>query len=79
MQLRWENIELKEKIVVVLFVSFIFACTLNGISAKDRSNQNNETDFVVDFNPEFTPLGYQNESEYYTAFDIELARTCNKR
>ena len=40
---------------------------------------NNDTNFVVGFNPEFPPFTYKDAEGNYTGFDLELAREVAKR
>lgn len=42
-------------------------------------NINNETNFVVGFNPEFPPFTYKDANGSYTGFDLELAKEVARR
>ena len=42
-------------------------------------NINNETNFVVGFNPEFPPFTYKDANGNYTGFDLELAKEVASR
>ena len=49
------------------------------IFTSSSDSANNETNFIVGFNPEFPPFTYKDDNGSYTGFDLELAQEVAKR
>lgn len=71
-------------LTIVLAASLMVGCVsaeglfdMFGDSASD--NVNDDTNFVVGFNPEFPPFTYKDGNGNYTGFDLELAEEVAKR
>ena len=77
-----------KKILIILTIVLATSLMIGSASAdgffdifKDSSsdNMNNETNFVVGFNPEFPPFTYKDSNGSYTGFDLELAQEVANR
>ena len=71
-------------LAIVLTTSLMMTCVsaegLLDIFGNDNSETvNDDTTFVVGFNSQFPPFGYQDKNGNYTGFDLDLAKeVCNR-
>lgn len=77
-----------KKIILVLTIILAASLMIGSASAEGffdifgdsaSDNVNNDTNFVVGFNPEFPPFTYKDAEGNYTGFDLELAKEVAKR
>lgn len=77
-----------KKLLIILTLILAASLMIGSASAEgifdifnDNSsdNINNETNFVVGFNPEFPPFTYKDANGSYTGFDLELANEVASR
>ena len=77
-----------KKIILVLTIILAASLMIGSASAEGffdifgdsaSDNVNNDTNFVVGFNPEFPPFTYKDDEGNYTGFDLELAKEVAKR
>jgi polar amino acid transport system substrate-binding protein len=77
-----------KKIILVLTIILAASLMIGSASAEGffdifgdsaSDDVNNDTNFVVGFNPEFPPFTYKDAEGNYTGFDLELAREVAKR
>ena len=65
-------------LTLVLAASLMMACvsaqTIFDYFSAESEPVNNETNFIVGFNAQFPPFGYQDENGNYTGFDLDLAK-----
>lgn len=73
------------KILILLTIILATSLLIGSASAEgildifQDDNANNETNFVVGFNPEFPPFTYKDSNGSYTGFDLELAQEVANR
>ncbi|WP_458453218.1 amino acid ABC transporter substrate-binding protein [Methanobrevibacter sp.] len=52
---------------------------LDFLNSTDSTGANNDTTFVVGFNSNFPPFGYEDDNGEFTGFDLDLAKeVCNR-
>ena len=77
-----------KKILIILTIILAASLMIGSASAEGffdifednaSDNVNNETNFVVGFNPEFPPFTYKDTNGSYTGFDLELAEEVARR
>ena len=76
-----------KRILIILTVIFAASLMIGSVSAEgmfdiftsSSDSTNNESNFVVGFNPEFPPFTYKDDNGSYTGFDLELAQEVAKR
>lgn len=77
-----------KKIFVVLLIIITLSLMMGTVSAEglfglfedNASSQiNNDTNFMVGFNPEFPPFTYKDDNGSFTGFDLELAQEVANR
>lgn len=65
-------------LTLVLAASLMMACvsaqTIFDYFSAESEPVNNETNFIVGFNAQFPPFGYQDENGNFTGFDLDLAK-----
>ncbi len=65
-------------LTLVLAASLMMACvsaqTIFDFFSTEPEPVNNETNFIVGFNAQFPPFGYQDDNGNYTGFDLDLAK-----
>lgn len=65
-------------LTLVLASSLMMACvsaqTMFDFFSSESEPVNNETNFIVGFNAQFPPFGYQDDDGNYTGFDLDLAK-----
>lgn len=67
-------------ITLSLMMSSVSAEGLFGLFEDNASSQiNNDTNFIVGFNPEFPPFTYKDDNGSFTGFDLELAQEVANR
>lgn len=77
-----------KRILVVLLIIITLSLMMGTVSAEglfglfedNASSQiNNDTNFIVGFNPEFPPFTYKDDNGSFTGFDLELAQEVANR
>lgn len=77
-----------KRIFVVLLIIITLSSMMGTVSAEglfglfedNASSQiNNDTNFIVGFNPEFPPFTYKDDNGSFTGFDLELAQEVANR
>lgn len=77
-----------KRIFVVLLIIITLSLMMGTVSAEglfglfedNASSQiNNDTNFIVGFNPEFPPFTYKDDNGSFTGFDLELAQEVANR
>ena len=76
-----------KRILVILTVIFAASLMIGSVSAEgifdifssSSNSGNNESNFIVGFNPEFPPFTYKDDGGNFTGFDLELAQEVAKR
>ena len=77
-----------KRILVVLIIIITLSLMMGTVSAEglfglfedNASSQiNNDTNFIVGFNPEFPPFTYKDDNGSFTGFDLELAQEVANR
>lgn len=67
-------------ITLSLMMGTVSAEGLFGLFEDNASSQiNNDTNFIVGFNPEFPPFTYKDDNGSFTGFDLELAQEVANR
>ncbi len=84
----WRKYIMNRKIIYILtFVLAAFlmmSCVsaeglLDFLNSTDSTGANNDTTFVVGFNSNFPPFGYEDDNGEFTGFDLDLAKeVCNR-
>lgn len=77
-----------KRIFVVLLIIITLSLMMGTVSAEGlfglfednaSSQANNDTNFIVGFNPEFPPFTYKDDNGSFTGFDLELAQEVANR
>ena len=71
-------------ILALVLVSFLMIGTVSAglfdfLGGSNSNSTNDESTFIVGFDAEFPPYGYQDDNGNYTGFDLELAQEVCKR
>ena len=80
-------VSIMKRILVILTVIFAASLMIGSVSAEgifdifssSSNSGNNESNFIVGFNPEFPPFTYKDDGGNFTGFDLELAQEVAKR
>ena len=80
-------VSIMKRILVILKVIFAASLMIGSVSAEgifdifssSSNSGNNESNFIVGFNPEFPPFTYKDDGGNFTGFDLELAQEVAKR
>ena len=77
-----------KRIFIVLLIIITLSLMMSSVSAEGlfglfednaSSIENNDTNFIVGFNPEFPPFTYKDDNGSFTGFDLELAQEVANR
>ena len=66
-------------LAAILMMGCVSAGLFDFLGDSDTSADNTDEVFVVGFNSQFPPFGYQDENGSYTGFDIDLAKEVCRR
>ena len=75
---------MNRKIIPTISIIFLVLILTSGVSASflDMGNgttKNDDKTFIIGFDPQFPPFGYQDSNGEYIGFDVDLAKEVAKR